>query len=282
MSEGRCVSDRDLRAYLVGKLPSRLCASVAAHLDSCPDCDRRAHDLDASADALIAGLRQSLRPDGTPDCPSTLHASSEPATTGAAQAPERIGAYCVLEEIGRGGMAVVYKARQDNPERIVALKVLLAGSHSGAERQARFRTEADTIARLRHPNIVQVYEAGEHGGLPFLALEYCDLSLTQRLGGVPQPSGQAAALVEKLAHAIEHAHRAGVIHRDLKPANVLLTADGQPKVSDFGLAKAERPELTATGMVLGTPSYMAPEQAAGSREVGPAADVYALGAILYE
>src|SRR5262249_42897555 len=133
----------------------------------------------------------------------------------------------VLGELGRGGMAVVYKARQEHPARIVALKVLLAGKHSGAERRARFRAEADAIARLRHPHIVQVYEAGEHDGLPYLALEFCEGgSLTQRLGGGPLAPRLAAELVQPLARALQHAHEAGIVHRDLKPANVLLASGG--------------------------------------------------------
>jgi WD40 repeat protein/tRNA A-37 threonylcarbamoyl transferase component Bud32 len=195
-----------------------------------------------------------------------------------------VGGYEVLGEVGRGGMSVVYKARQAHPDRVVALKVLLAGGHAAAEQRARFLAEADALARLHHRNVVQVYEAGEHEGLPFLALEHvAGGTLARRLGGKPLPTAEAAALVETLARAVDAAHRAGVIHRDLKPANVLIAEDGTPKVTDFGLAKQARSDLTATGMVLGTPSYMAPEQALGdNRAVGPAADVYALGAILYE
>jgi WD40 repeat protein/tRNA A-37 threonylcarbamoyl transferase component Bud32 len=180
-------------------------------------------------------------------------------------------------------MSVVYQARQAHPVRLVALKMILSGSHTGAAERARFLAEADAIARLRHPNIVQIYEVGQHDGLPFLSLEYVSGgSLAQKVRG-PQPAHEAAALVETLARAMQHAHDHGVVHRDLKPANILLTAEGAPKVTDFGLAKQERPELTATGAVVGTPSYMAPEQAVGdNRAVGPAADVYALGAILYE
>src|SRR5262249_10938895 len=147
----------------------------------------------------------------------------------------------------------------------------------------RFLAEADAIARLRHPNIVQIYEVGQHDGLPFLSLEYLSGgTLAQQVRG-PHPAREAAALMETLARTVQHAHEHGVVHRDLKPANILLTAEGTPKVTDFGLAKHERPELTATGAVVGTPQYMAPEQARGdNRTVGPAADVYALGAILYE
>src|SRR5262249_6374531 len=165
-----------------------------------------------------------------------------------------------------------------------ALKMVLAGGHAAPDRLARFLAEADAIARLQHPHIVQIYEVGEHDGLPFLSLEYVGGgSLAQKLGGAPLPFRPAAALVQAVARAVHHAHEHGVVHRDLKPDNVLLTADGTPKVTDFGLAKLERSELTVTGAVLGTPSYMAPEQAVGDNPaVGPAADVYALGAILYE
>jgi WD40 repeat protein len=181
--------------------------------------------------------------------------------------------------------------------------VLLAGAHADAERRARLLAEADAIARLQHPNIVQIFEVGESDGLPFLALEYVPGgSLAQRLGGAPLPPRAAAALLEPLARAVHYAHERGVVHRDLKPANVLLASGGcqppdgetpggfhpplaeyTPKITDFGLAKQERTDLTASGAVLGTPAYMAPEQAAGKgKQVGPAADVYALGALLYE
>jgi WD40 repeat protein len=212
--------------------------------------------------------------------------------------------YEVFEELGRGGMGVVYRARQVSLDRVVALKMILAGVHAGAEDLARFRREAEAAARLQHPNIVQVYEVGEADGRPFIALEYVDGgSLADRLDGTPLPARAAARLVEALAGAVSHAHRQGVVHRDLKPANVLLVV-GQdsnpvgketglescptnwvPKITDFGLAKRldVSARQTASGAILGTPSYMAPEQAGGrGREVGPAADVYALGTILYE
>jgi WD40 repeat protein len=182
-------------------------------------------------------------------------------------------------------MGVVYKARQTQLSRIVALKVILSGAHAGPDDLARFRTEAEAIARLQHPNIVQVFEVGEYGGLPFFSLEFCPGgSLEKRLNGTPLPPRKAAKLVEDLARAMHAAHRENVIHRDLKPANVLLAADGTPKITDFGLAKKlDEDGRTQSGAIMGTPSYMAPEQAAASRQtIGPAADVYALGAILYE
>ena len=183
-------------------------------------------------------------------------------------------------------MGVVYKARQVRLNRPVALKMILAGAHAGAEAAARFLAEAEAVAKLQHPNIVQIFHIGEHDGLPYFEMEYVGGgSLADRLDGTPRPPREAARLVETLAGAMAEAHRLGIVHRDLKPANILLTPEGAPKVADFGLAKLLNVEsgLTRTDSILGSPSYMAPEQAEGkTKEVGPAADVYALGAILYE
>jgi serine/threonine protein kinase len=209
--------------------------------------------------------------------------------------------YEVLGELGRGGMGVVYRARQVSLNRQVALKVIRAGAQADPEALARFQKEAEAVAKLNHPHVVQVYELGRWQPpgapepLPYLALELVPGgSLAGRLRqGLPDPR-EAARLVELLARAVQAAHQAGLVHRDLKPANVLLAAPaegcpggtslGVPKVSDFGTARflGGGAGLTASGVVLGTPSYIAPEQAAGSKEVGPAADVYGLGAILYE
>jgi serine/threonine-protein kinase len=183
-------------------------------------------------------------------------------------------------------MGVVYQARHIKLNRVVALKMILAGGHAGEDELARFKTEADAVARLQHPHIVQIYEVGQQGGLPFSALEYCPGgSLEAKLRGTPLPARDATRLVEVLARAMDAAHQKGIVHRDLKPANILLTPDGTPKVSDFGLAKKLDASAgpTASGAIMGTPSYMAPEQAGGqSKVVGPPADVYALGAVLYE
>src|SRR5262249_39621402 len=144
----------------------------------------------------------------------------------------------IVGELGRGGMGVVYEARQTQLGRIVALKMILSGGMAGEAELTRFRTEAEAIARLQHANIVQIHEVGEHDGQPFFSLEFCaGGSLADRLNGTPLPAKEAARLVETLAHAMESAHQAHVIHRDLKPANVLLTPDGTPKITDFGLAK---------------------------------------------
>ncbi len=194
--------------------------------------------------------------------------------------------YEVLRELGRGGMGVVYQARQLGFNRLVALKMLLSGVYGGDDERARFRIEAEAVARLQHPNIVQVHEVGEHDGKPFFSMEFCPGGgLDRKLSGAPLSPAEAARLVETLAGAMQLAHSRNIVHRDLKPANILLTADGAPKITDFGLAKTLDGDggQTRTGAVMGTPRYMAPEQASGkTHSVGPAADVYALGAILYE
>jgi serine/threonine-protein kinase len=197
-----------------------------------------------------------------------------------------IPGYEVRGVLGKGGMGVVYHAWHVPLQRAVALKMIRARADSAAADPGRFRLEAEAVARVRHPNIVQIYETGEHEGAPYFALEYVEGgSLAQKAAGTPLPPRQAAELVQTLARAMHAAHQAGIVHRDLKPANVLLTADGQPKIGDFGLAKKleEDSGRTRSGDVLGTPSYMAPEQAQGhSKDSGPLVDVYALGAILYE
>jgi len=194
--------------------------------------------------------------------------------------------YELAEVLGRGAMAVVYRARQERPRRQVALKMLLAGSSADEELVSRFKTEADAVAQLQHPNVVQIHEFIEYNGTAFLSLEFVDGgSLAEYIAGTPQPQRSSTELVLCLAEAIHAAHQQGIIHRDLKPSNILLTAEGTPKVSDFGLAKCLEADSshTRTGEMLGTPSYMAPEQARGDiRNVDPVTDVYALGAILYE
>jgi serine/threonine protein kinase/tetratricopeptide (TPR) repeat protein len=249
-----------------------------------------------------AAVRSASRPD--PGDAAAQRQEMLPEAGGPAAAPPLRG-YEILGELGRGGMGVVYKARHLSLNRVVALKMILAGAQAGPEEVARFRAEAKAVARLQHPHIVQIFEVGEADGRLFLALEFVDGgSLAERLAGSPLPARQAAELTEALACAVHYAHRQGVVHRDLKPANVLLSLGrdcggntgyalpsgsqlngAEPKITDFGLAKRLEGGAgpTRSGDVLGTPSYMAPEQAEGRpREVGPATDVYALGAILYE
>jgi eukaryotic-like serine/threonine-protein kinase len=209
-----------------------------------------------------------------------------------ANPPPQVPGYEILGELGRGGMGVVYKARQLGLNRLVALKMILAGGFAGPEEKRRFRAEAEALAGLRHPNIVQIHQIGEYNGTPCFSLEYCEGgSLADRLKGTPLPPAEAARVVQTLSRAMQAAHDLGIVHRDLKPANILLTGDQSDggalaalKITDFGLAKKlGEAGQTASGQLIGTPSYMAPEQAEGNaKDVGPAADIYALGAILYE
>src|SRR5262249_54248463 len=198
----------------------------------------------------------------------------------------QVPGYEVESVLGRGGMGVVYRARHLRLNRLVALKMALAGSSTGPNERERFRREVEAVAALRHPNVVQVYDVGDADGRPYFTMELMDGDgRARKLAGAPQPPRQTAALLATLAGAVQAAHEAGVLHRDLKPGNVLLTADGTPKVSDFGLARRldadER--LTLSGAFIGTPGYTAPAQARGGPGAGrPRAGGYALGAILYE
>lgn len=200
--------------------------------------------------------------------------------------------YELLDELGRGGMGVVYRARQKSLNRTVALKMILRRDLASKADVARFRAEAESAARLEHPHIVKVYEVGEHNEQPFFSMQFVDGStLAARLADGPLAPKLAAELLLPVCRAIAHAHRCGVLHRDLKPSNILIDESGRPYVTDFGLAKrltssSDDPSglasLTQSGAILGTPSYMAPEQAAGQRgEIGIATDVYSLGAVLY-
>jgi WD40 repeat protein len=200
-------------------------------------------------------------------------------------AQRSFGDYELLHEIARGGMGVVYKARHRQLDRLVALKMILAGSLAGEDDVRRFHAEAEAAAQLDHSGIVPVHEVGEIEGLRYLAMAYVDgCSLKQRLTEGPLLPSEAAELAASIAEAIDYAHSRGIIHRDIKPANVLLDTTGKPRVTDFGLAKrlGQDSGLTATGQIIGTPNYMPPEQARGnSEEIGPLADVYSLGASLY-
>jgi len=174
--------------------------------------------------------------------------------------------YEILGELGRGGMGVVYKARHVQLRRIVALKMILAGNYAGADERARFRVETEAAAQLQHPNIVQIYEVGEHEGNPYCALEFVHGgSLAEKTKGAPVPPREAAQFVETIARAMSVAHQRNIIHRDLKPGNILLAEGGTPKIADFGLAKRidSDERRTVSGVIVGTPSYMAPEQAGG-------------------
>lgn len=215
------------------------------------------------------------------------HADSNASSVGnQSELPRDFGPYELIREVGRGGMGVVYEARQKGLDRSVAVKMILASHLASPDLVRRFQAEAKAAARLRHSHIVHIHDVGQLNGQDFFAMEYIDgQSLAQRIAQGPVDVSAAVRIVATVARAVEHLHQQGVVHRDLKPSNILLDSDGEPYVTDFGLAKvfAGGSDLTATGVIAGTPSYMAPEQASGRRaEIGPATDVYSLGAILYE
>ena len=219
--------------------------------------------------------------------PGETRSEGQPHESDLSQPAGRVfGNYELLEEIGRGGMGVVFKARQRTLDRVVALKITLAGSQSTAAEIKRFHTEAKAAATLQHPNVVAIHEVGEHEGVHYFSMDYIDgSSLAQVISRTPLPAGRAARYVKIIAEAIHYAHQRGILHRDLKPHNVIINSKDEPCVTDFGLARQFEvdSDLTISGAVLGTPSYMPPEQAEGrGKEIGPLSDVYSLGAILYD
>lgn len=299
-----CPSQDDLVAFHRGWLADLDLETVASHLSICLECESFLGELAANSsdDSLSGRIRQFMATPASPPDPAYLAMERAAKAIGQPDAetpstrpiewgemrtgPKVVGPYEILAEVDRGGMGVIYRARHQTIRREVALKMIRAGVHAKPEDRERFETEGAAVARLRHPNVVEIYEFGEAGGLPYFAMEWVDGgSLADRLEGGPLSARAAAELVRTIAYAVESAHGQGIIHRDLKPSNVLLTGDGTPKISDFGLAKftdETSDGLTPSEMVMGTPSYMAPEQAEGrSGDVGPAADVYALGAILF-
>ncbi len=259
-------------------------APGAAH---CPAC------------LLGLGFGPDLKPDPDPDADPDLDADSVPGPGSGAAAevsskfgafsevpvPRRFGDYELFEEIGRGGMGVVYRARQVPLDRIVAVKLLLAGPLVSPESLRRFEREARSAARLHHPNIVAIHEFGTDHGQGYLSMDFVPgSSLAEAIRQQPLRPVQAARYLRAIAQAVEYAHARGILHRDLKPSNILIDAEDQPRLTDFGLAKRfdEQRDLTLTGQPLGSPNYMAPEQASGRLDaLGPASDIYALGAILY-
>jgi WD40 repeat protein/tetratricopeptide (TPR) repeat protein len=319
--------DDALRALSLGQLVEAEVARVSAHLAVCPACCLRIDQL-ATDDRLLTRLQQSATSTEIPlvtpaqfrTAARALSRSHEArlatqqrdpeAAPVILPAPRRVGDYDILAEVGRGGMGVVYKARHRGLNRLVALKMVLAGEFASPTQELRFRLEAELAARVQHANIVQVYEIGNYEGRPFLALEWIEGgSLASWLDGKPWRPGEAAALIETLARAIYVAHVEGIVHRDLKPANILLKKDEggrvkdegepgrsefilhpssvilHPKIADFGLAQPIEggQAMTQSGFLVGTPGYMAPEQASGKRAlVGPATDIYALGVVLYQ
>jgi len=321
-AELSCPSRDQLERLLLGAMPAAEMEGLKGHLAGCPSCLEAMRAV-TTEDALVLAVRAGgkagniaveeadptlltrLRrlpaevkatvsaspqtwtpvPEKVEELCSLLAPPQEPDELG------RFGSYGILRSLGTGGMGAVFAARQTQPRRIVALKMIRTASRVGRQQLARFRSETEIIAQLQHPNIVPVYEVGEHDGRPYYTMEFLEGgSLTQKLAAAPLSPRAAAELALVLTRAVHFAHERSIVHRDLKPANVLLAADSTPKIADFGLAKQfgrepDEPGLayrTESGAILGTPGYMAPEQVHGSKAVGPAADVYALGAILYE
>ncbi len=236
----------------------------------------------------LVGAAQLAQALGRPPSGATLGFATEIASA----APTGFADYEDLTEIGRGGMGVVYRAHQRSLNRDVALKMLVRGVFASPDDLRRFRTEAESAAKLTHPHIVSVYEVGEQAGLPYFSMQLIDgETLAERISRNPLPPREAAALLIPVCRAIAYAHRSGVLHRDMKPSNILLDRSDHPYVSDFGLARiVEKAQglpplgvaLTQSGAILGTPGYMAPEQAVGDpRQIGPTTDIYSLGAVLF-
>lgn len=317
-----CPSREELEQSLSGQLDATAEEVLSRHVETCCACQQSLEHLVSrsslpglsrhqtpghlpDADPFLDRLKsnppapQELPPDGLPRAWSPSAEGTRRTHGNGADLLPHLPGYEILEEIGRGGMGVVYKARQIALNRIVAVKAILAGSFATTQERARFQMEAESAAALQHPNIVQVHEVGQYEGNPYFSMEFLGGgTLQDHSTGSPQRPRQAAFLIETLARAVQHAHEQGIVHRDLKPANVLMSGDGQrsglgsnarqtpcPKIADFGLAKVLHGAMrqTRTGDVLGTPDYMAPEQAGrAGQPIGPPSDIYALGAMLYE
>jgi len=285
MDPAGCPAPAELSDFLLGKLPRTRTAWIADHVRSCPRCEPGLQALEPPADPLLAVLSTVARgptPEGVP--PGLLDLAR--ASRKDLPPPAKLGRFEILGQIGAGSYGTVFKARDVELGRMVAIKMLRAGRLGGAEELDRFLREARSFAQLKHPGIVTLYEIGQDEGRYYLVEEMVDgITLAARMEKGPVPPRESAEILARACDALEVAHGHGVVHRDMKPANILLDAEGRPHVTDFGLAKIEGDEkpVTQSGEVLGTPAYMSPEQARGdSLRVDARTDVYSLGVILYE
>ena len=270
-------------ADLLAELTDAVCRGEPVDFDAtCRDYPQLADDLRSLWGAVLVTDTAAASKE---ELPRQQQGEGSSGRWRSIQLPTKVGDYELLEEVGRGGMGVVFRGRQISLDREVAVKMILRGRLASDADLRRFLAEASATARLEHPNIVPVYDVGDVDGRPFFSMKFIEgQTLAQRLQSGPLPQREAATLVASLARAIGLAHRQGILHRDLKPSNILLSADGTPMITDFGLAKqvGAKVDLTRSGMLVGTPAYMSPEQAGGRRaSVGPATDIYSLGCVLY-